>query len=433
MRHGAWTARRALVLASALLLAALTAAQAQDSGQDVFDASAFDQNVQQSTQQEQKTKLETQFGGNLLYDTSVTTTTDFGGYGAGGSFSGKAFVKVSVPDYGALYIAYNYSKNLYQGAAGTVPGVPFGPGAPFGPGGPVLAQSAGDLFGVSSALSEFYVSLDIAQKVFFRIGNQLLAWGPSVIWTPVDFVNLQRVNPLAALDLRVGKPGLRITVPIGISNLFFFADMSGTVTSGAVNDPVRSTNLAARWDLTVSGFELAVTGYTGFGIQSQAGFDLSGRLLGFDVYGEVVAGVPTSSASFTWASSLGFQKTLGELSYWSVAGEFFYNEAGTSDIAAYPALAAAQSFTPFYVGRVYSYAALTRNHLFIDGVGATIAGFMDASDLSFLGRLSMSIDVPKVPPFTFSLTWAGGGVNKAFTYITGNNSLTADLQVRVEF
>ena len=67
MRHGAWTARRALVLASALLLAALTAAQAQDSGQDVFDASAFDQNVQQSTQQEQRTKLETQFGGNLLY------------------------------------------------------------------------------------------------------------------------------------------------------------------------------------------------------------------------------------------------------------------------------------------------------------------------------------------------------------------------------
>jgi hypothetical protein len=412
---------------SGLLLAALTAAQAQDSGQDVFDASAFDQNVQQSTQQEQKTKLETQFGGNLLYDTSVTTTTDFIGYGAGGSFSGKAFVKVSVPDYGALYLGYNYSKNLYQGAAGTVPGVPFGSG------GPVLAQSAGDLFGVSYELSEFYTSLDIARKVFFRIGNQLLAWGPSVIWTPVDFVNLQRVNPLATLDLRVGKPGIRATVPMGISNLFFFADMSGTVTSGAVNDPVRSTNLAARWDLTVPGFELAVTGYTGFGIQSRAGFDFSGRLLGFDVYGEIAAGVPTSSVPFTWAASLGLQRTFGELSYWSVAGEFFYNDAGTSDIAGYPALAAAQSFTPFYVGKVYSYAALTRTHLLIDGVRATIAGFVDASDLSFLGRLSTSIDVPQVPPFTFSLSWAGGGANKAFTYITGNNSLTADLQVRVEF
>ncbi len=269
--------------------------------------------------------------------------------------------------------------------------------------------------------------------MFFRIGNQLLAWGPSVIWTPVDFVNLQRVNPLAALDLRVGKPGVRITVPMGVSNLFIFADLSGTVTSGTVNDPVRSTNLAERWDLTVLGVELAVTGITGFGIQSQAGFDFSGRLLGFDLYGELTAGIPTGNAAFTWASSLGFQRSFGDLSYWSVAGELFYNDAGTADISGYPALAAAQAFTPFYVGKVYSYAALTRSHLLIDGVSATIAGFVDLSDVSFLSRLSASINVPKVPPFTFSLSWAGGGSNRAFTYVTGNNSLTAELQVRVEF
>ena len=146
---------------------------------------------------------------------------------------------------------------------------------------------------------------------------------------------------LDPLLLRVGKPGIRVTVQMGISNLFLFADMSGTVTSGTVNDPVRSTNLAARWDLTVSGFELAVTGYTGFGIQSQAGFDFSGRLLGFDVYGEIAAGVPIGSASFTWASSQGLQRTFGDLSYWSVAGEFYYNDSGTSDTAGYPALAAA--------------------------------------------------------------------------------------------
>ncbi len=414
-------------IALVLLLTVLAAANGQESGQDVFDTSAFDQNVQQSKQEEQKAKLETQLGGNLLWDTSVTTTTDFSGYGGGGSFSGKAFVKVTVPDYGAAYLAYNYSKSLYQGAAGTVPGTPFGPV------GPLLSQSAGDLFGASYQLAEFYISLDIAQKVFFRIGNQLLAWGPSVIWTPVDFVNLQRVNPLAALDLRVGKPGVRITVPAGISNLFIFADMSGTVTSGTVNDPVRTTNLAARWDLTVLGVELAVTGITGFGIQSQVGFDFSGRILGFDLYGELSAGIPTGGSAFTWASSVGFQRTFGELSYWSVAGELFYNDAGTSDVSSYPALAAAQLFTPFYVGKLYSYAALTRKHLFVDGVSATIAGFVDVSDQSFLSRLSTSIDLPRVPPFTFSLSWAGGGANKAFTYITGNNSLTAELQVRVEF
>ena len=151
------------------------------------------------------------------------------------------------------------------------------------------------------------------------------------------------------------------------------------------------------------------------------------------MYGELSAAIPTGGSAFTWASSVGFQRTLGELSYWSVAAELFYDDAGTYDISSYPALAAAQQFTPFYVGTLYSYAALTRKHLFVDGVSTTVAAFVDISDRSFLSRLSTSIDLPRVPPFTFSLSWAGGGANKAFTYITGNNSLTAELQVRVEF
>ena len=415
-----------------LALLMMGCASAAASAQDVFDTGSFDQAVQQGTQEDQKSKLETQFGGNLLYDTSGTTNADFSGYGLGGSFSGKAFVKVSVPDYGALYLAYNFSKNLYQGAGGTIPGEPVGPA------GPVLSQSAGDLFGASYALAEFYTSLDISRKVFFRIGNQLLAWGPSVIWTPVDFVNLKKANPLSPLDLRVGKPGIRVTVPLGVSNVFLFADMSGTVTPTgaggglAVNDPIQTTNLAARWDLTVSGVELALTGYAGSSIQDRAGFDFSSRILGFDVYGEFAAGLPGGSYSFTWSSSFGFQKTLGELSYWNAAGEFFVNDAGTSDTSSYSSRAASGDL-PFYVGRYYAFGSLTRTHLFMDGLSAALAGFVDLSDTSFLARLSTTIDVPGVAPFTFNLSWSGGGDGKAFTWFTGNNSLTAEIQIRVEF
>ena len=88
-------------------------------GQDPFDVSAFDQTVEQGTAQEKKAALEVLFGGNLLFDSSVTTTADFDGYAAGGSFSGKGFVKVSVPDYGAAYVAYNFAKNVFQGTGGS--------------------------------------------------------------------------------------------------------------------------------------------------------------------------------------------------------------------------------------------------------------------------------------------------------------------------
>ena len=157
-------------------------------GQDPFDVSAFDQTVEQGTAQEKKAALEVLFGGNLLFDSSVTTTSDFDGYAAGGSFSGKGFVKVSVPDYGAAYVAYNVAKNIFQGTGGSA-----------------SSFALGDLGSAAWELSEFYLSFDVAQAVFFRVGSQLLAWGPSLIWTPVDFVNLERVDPLSTFDLRSGQ------------------------------------------------------------------------------------------------------------------------------------------------------------------------------------------------------------------------------------
>lgn len=391
---------------------------------DPFDVSAFDQTVQQGTEQDSKAALETQFGGDFLFDASTATTADFDRYTAAGSFSGKAFVKVSVPDYGSAFLSYAFSKNVWQAAGGTWA---------------VSPTASGDLFDASFTPSEFYLSFDIAQSVFFRVGNQLLAWGPSFIWTPVDFVNLQRADPLASLDLRRGKPGVRATVPLGISNVFLFADLTGTVTptgpggSLEVNDPLEVVNLAARWDLTLLGFELALTGYVGSSIQNTYGFDFSGRILGFDVYGELAMAFPYSSYDFASASSLGFQRTFGELSYWSVAGEFFVNSAGTDDTASYPGLLVSGDFTPFYVGKYYAYAALTRAHIGIDGVGATLAGFMNFSDQSFLLRLSTTVSVPRLVPFTFGISFAGGGAGKEFTYFTGDNALAVDLRISFEF
>jgi hypothetical protein len=237
----------------------------------------------------------------------------------------------------------------------------------------------------------------------------------------------------------VGKPGVRVTVPLGPANVFLFGDLSETVTSTvpggllAVQDPLETGRLAARADLTVLGFELALTGYFGRQIQSRYGFDFSGRVLGCDVYGELAMAFPYDSYDFTYSWSLGFQRTLGELSYWSIAGEFYFNDAGTADTTSYPSLAALQRLTPFYLGKYYAYASLTRTHLFVDGVSATLAAFANLSDLSCLARLSASFSLPQIVPFTVSLSWSGGGEGKEFTYFTGNNSLALDLQVRLEF
>jgi len=412
--------RLGAVLLAVAALAPLGAQQASEA--DLFNTEAFDQSVAVSRQEEQANKLEYLVGGTFLYSNTAVATERFDGYTAGGAFSGKAFVRLNVPTYGSLYLGYNLSHTLYLGDGGALDS-PL-PGA--------------DLFENTYALSEFYLSFDLGKRVFFRVGNQLLAWGPSFIWTPVDFVNLQRLNPLASVDLRRGKPALRVHVPFNSSNLFLFADFSRNVTPNTlgilkVNDLAKTTALAARWDLTALGFEFGLSGYFGYDLPANFGLDLSGRLLGFDVYGEaaLTANFPAETADY--AASVGLQRSFGELKDWSVQAEASYNSAGQPDESGYGALVSADKFTPLYLGQWYAYAALAKQDLLGNFLDATLSGLLNASDLSYTVRLAAAFDPAGFLPFTLTLSYLGGGAGREFTWYTRGNALSASLEVRFEF
>jgi hypothetical protein len=401
---------RALLAAAVLLLASAAAPlgaqqEQQPSEADIFDTQTFDRSVAESRREEQANRLEYLVGGVFLLDSSILTTERFDGYTAAGTFSSKAFVRLTVPSYGALYLGYILRHTLYQGDGGTLD----------------ATLPAEDLLENTFALSEFYLSFDLSKKVFVRIGNQLLAWGPSFIWTPVDFVNLQRLDPLASVDLRAGKPGLRVHVPMKNSNLFLFADFSRTVdaASADVNDLAR-TALAARWDLTALGFEFGLSGYFGRDLPGHFGLDFSGRLLGFDVYGEAALTANFPSETQDYAVSAGLQRSFGDLKEWSMQAEAFYQSAG-------------QPGTPFYEGQWYAFAALAKQKLFADFLDVTLSGFLNASDLSYLLRLAAAFDPAGVIPFTFTVGYAGGGAGKEFTSYSKGNAFSASLEVRFEF
>jgi hypothetical protein len=410
-----WRGLAAFLLATA----ALAPLPAQEpSEEDIFSAEAFDQSVADSRKEEQANKLEYLVGGTFLWSNTAVATEGFDGYTAGGAFTGKAFVRLSVPSYGSLYLGYNLRHTLYQGDGGTLDST----------------LAGADLFENIYALSEFYLSFDLGKKVFFRAGNQLLAWGPAFVWTPVDFVNLRRLDPLASVDLRAGKPGLRVHLPFKHSNVFLFADFSRSVDPDEpdVNDLAR-TALAARWDLTALGFELGLSGYFGYSLPASFGLDLSGRLLGFDVYGEGSLTADFPAEAVDWAASVGLQRSFGELKDWSIQAEAFYQSAGQADTSAYPPPGALGWFTPLYLGRWYAYAALGKENLFANFLDATLSGLVNLSDLSYTLRLAAAFDPVGFLPFTFTLSWLGGGADREFTWYTGGNALSASVEVRFEF
>ncbi|MDP2790726.1 MAG: hypothetical protein Q8O15_03105 [Rectinemataceae bacterium] len=396
---------------------------AQESGSqnaaddDPFDISAFDSGVGEATSPENAQRVEFLFGGSFLPSASVSATSGFQGYAASSSLSGKLFGKVSLEDYGSLYLSYGLSQQFLQSAGGDAPVMP----------GKSLSSPA-------FTLTELYYSFDLGKLLFARLGNQLIAWGPSKIWSAVDFINLEKADAFQGLDLRVGKPGLRLHLPMESSNLFAFADFSGTVSkAGVVQDIIDSVNLGFRYDLSLSGFELGFTTYLGSSTQGRGGFDFSGRALGSTIYGEVAFLPAYDAYDFSWSAAAGIERKLGDLKKVTASGEFFYNSLGEDDESGYTALILAKAFSPTYVGKYYGYFGLNWDDLFSPDLSTSVSLLANFSDGSVSARLTENVALKGIPPFSVILGWTGGGANKAFTYYSGDSTLSLTLQSRIEF
>jgi len=415
------SARLLLVLGVLAWLGGITVG-AQDSGGvddfDPFDVSAFESSVIGAVESEDTARSEFLLGATFVPSVNGIFTDKFEGTISSANISGKAFAKLSSSDYGTIFIAYSLAHQVFQGRGGNVPAV---------------AVPAKDLFAPVLSLSEFHYSFDVAKAVFLRFGNQLLAWGPSRIWTPVDFVNPQKMDSFQAIDTRAGRPSLRVHVPLESSNFFAFADFSKTVSSGIVGDLFESANLGLRYDLALSGFEFGLTGYGGLSAQGRLGMDLAGRLLGFTVCSEAAILPAYDAYDFSWSASLGFERKLGQLKKATLSGELFYNSKGEADESNYAVLIAAREFSPMYVGQLYAYLGLALDDFLSPDLSTSLSLLSNLSDLSFSARLTENFALRGVPPFSFILGWTGGGDKKAFTYYSGTNALSATLQTRIEF
>ncbi len=364
-------------------------------------------------------KTEYLVGGTVAVQAASTIESGAKSYIAASDEAGKLFAKVSVPDYGALYIAYTISHSFFQGYSGDG-----------------TAPPARDPYTPAYSLAELHFSFDVAKTVFIRIGNQLISWGPSRIWTPVDFINLKKADSFASLDSRAGKSGVRLHLPLKNSNAFAFADFSNMTVNRTYGDPLKTVNLGGRFDFTVSPFEFGFTGYVGQHSQTHLGLDFSGRLFGATVYGEAALSPSSSSSSQYIQSSLGFSRTLDELKLWTLSAEGFYNSKG-KNLEGYSALSInmlpSGKTTPLYQGSWYAYASLAASKLFSPSLSSTLSLISNLEDRSYSVKFAEAFAFPRAVPCTLAASYSGGGRNREFTRYAGDGSVSITLSTRIEF
>ena len=89
-------------------------------------------------------------------------------------------------------------------------------------------------------------------------------------------------------------------------------------------------------------------------------------------------------------------------------------------------------FAKAFPGRFYN-IGVSEQDLIGTVLDGTLSAFQNMTDGSFSLSLKGSFDLPKAVPFSVSLTYTGGEAGDEFTYFSGQNGLSASVQVRFEF
>ena len=414
-------------LALAAAIACLPLA-AQAEGDDPFAPGAFDSAVSSggsgaagaggmapAAPGQGVARTEYLLGGSALVQAVATLPQGLGGYAATSFAAGKAFAKVSVPDYGSLYIAYNFYIPFLEAL-----------------GGPDYAALVPPLaLGTPTwTVAEAHYSFDISKRLFVRLGKQLISWGPSLVWNPVDFINPQKADAFSSVDLRAGKPGLRLHAPLGSANVFAFLDFSGLVSGSSVNSLGEGLGYGLRLDTTLGGFELGLTGYGGASSQAKLGLDFSGYLLGFTAYGDLAWAPGYDSYEQSLKAGLGLSRTLGELKRLSLSAEAYWQSDGKDLTGDSTTMATKPSL---YMGAYYAYAALEAKEFLSPDLTSKVSVLANLSDYSWRLRLDESLALPRAVPLTLSLSYSGGGAAKEFTYQAGDGNLSLGIRTLISF
>ncbi len=332
---------------------------------------------------------------------------------------GKLFGKVTVPDYGSLFLSYSVIDRFFQGYSGTRE-----------------APEAQNPYEPEWALSEAYYSFDVGKKIFVRLGNQLISWGPSRVWTPVDFINLEKEDSFTTLDVRQGKPALRLHAPFAHGNAFLFADFSDMTSDGTYGDPYKTVNVGGRLDFTAGSFEFGLTGYDGYASQGRLGVDASGRIFATSVYGECSYAPAYSGYDDKLLASLGFARTLDSLKRWTLSGEFFYNSPGDDLSGLSPVEYAglpAEKRVSLYQGKLYGYASIAATEFLSPYLAPELSALSNIEEGSLRVKFAEILSFPRLVPFTLSLSWAGGRDNGEFTRFMGSDTVTVEAHTTISF
>lgn len=189
---------------------------------------------------------------------------------------------------------------------------------------------------------ELFSDFNISNKLFFRTGKQTINWGVGYFFSPADVINLTTINPEDPEEDREGPVAVRLHMPIGINNLYFY------VIADEIDKP-EDLSFAPKFEFVIRQTEIGIGGIYKNNYSPKGMITINTFISDIQLFGEAVLsygsdktfietsddfinyplGVKTytDEESLFFSGTIGFNYTISEINL-SFIGQYFYNGEG---------------------------------------------------------------------------------------------------------
>ena len=177
---------------------------------------------------------------------------------------------------------------------------------------------------------ELYSDFDYKNKVYFRVGKQVVNWGVGYFFSPADVISLTPVDPQNPTIEREGPVALKMNAPFaGVDNLYLYLIANQAfATNGSFQ--INDVAVAPKAEFVVGDYEIGVGGYYQRNQRPKAMMTATGSIGKIGVFGEAVV---SQGADGTLVRKSG-TSLLGYETYTDTTTPYFSGTAGFSYVQA---------------------------------------------------------------------------------------------------
>ena len=136
---------------------------------------------------------------------------------------------------------------------------------------------------------ELYADVNYKDKVYFRVGQQVVNWGVGYFFSPADVISLTTINPLQPTLERQGPVALKMNIPFAdVDNFYLYVIANQSFAQGGTFY-LDDLAIAPKVEFVVGDYEIGVGGYYQKNQRPKAMVTATGSLFGkIGVFGEGV-------------------------------------------------------------------------------------------------------------------------------------------------